>query len=233
MIDVTRSQPAPKSLANKKSYGGKDVRERLRADFDGKCYLCELPGPTDVDHLHGKGDLEHTWENLFPAHNATCNQRRGPVRPTVGSLLDPSAGHGVEARLVQHFETNSANLGDIRVTFGPLDPTDQAAANTSGELNRIHTDHERHARDIRQRIRGQWSEVQTCICQLLFALREADREGTAVQRARLAGLLAPSAPCAGLIRAQMRRAYSPAQLEDLGIAQVLALPPARPAGTAT
>lgn len=229
MIDVTRSQPAPTSLASKKSYGGEDVRERLRADFDGKCYLCELPGPTDIDHLHGKGDvvdgrghLEHVWENLFPAHNASCNQRRGPVRLAVGSLLDPSAGQRVEARLVQHFETDSANLGDIRVNFAPVDPADQAAVNTSKELNRIHTDHERHARDIRQRIRGQWSEVQACINKLLFALRAADLDGTAIQRARLAGLLAPSAPCAGLIRAQMRRSFTHTQLEDLGIAQVLA-----------
>ena len=77
MVKVKRSYPAPKSLEveSQKSngnYNEPDVVERLREDFNDKCYICEVKGLQDpeVEHLlPHKNDAFHDrkfdWNNLF------------------------------------------------------------------------------------------------------------------------------------------------------------------------
>lgn len=75
MIKVERSQPAPKSLAIEKlksngSYTKPDVVERLKQDFNNKCYICELKNLQDpqVEHLlpkHKYPEKKFDWSNLF------------------------------------------------------------------------------------------------------------------------------------------------------------------------
>lgn len=77
MVKVERSFPAPKSLAmeaKKKdgSYSGMDVIERLKEDFNNKCYICELKDLQDpqIEHLlphKNRKYLERKfdWNNLF------------------------------------------------------------------------------------------------------------------------------------------------------------------------
>ena len=147
MISVKRSQPAPASLNNKKSYSRKDVRKQLRNDFSDKCYLCEgkTYGSFQIDHLRpqkGFPELVYTWENLFPAHGDTCNQRRihwekrpgalrrdgEPVRWPEDGLLDCAQTPDVRARLLQWFDNA---VGDIKVFFAAADPEDAEARNTA------------------------------------------------------------------------------------------------------
>ncbi len=77
MVKIERSFPAPKSLAmeaKKKdgSYSGVDVVERLKQDFNNKCYICELKDLQDpqIEHLlpHKNGkysERKFDWNNLF------------------------------------------------------------------------------------------------------------------------------------------------------------------------
>ncbi len=77
MVQIERSFPAPKSLAEEMekangSYSKPDVIERLKKDFHGKCYICGMKGLQDpqVEHLlpHKNGrykDRKFDWENLF------------------------------------------------------------------------------------------------------------------------------------------------------------------------
>jgi hypothetical protein len=75
VIRITRSQPAPESLAEQKGlasgkYNCGDVVDRLKADFKNKCYLCKESSISaiEVDHLqpHGENcDLKFDWNNLF------------------------------------------------------------------------------------------------------------------------------------------------------------------------
>ncbi len=77
MVKVIRSFPAPESLAEeaKKAHGEcnkPDVIERLKKDFDNKCYICEMKELQDpnVEHLlpHKNGkysERKFDWENLF------------------------------------------------------------------------------------------------------------------------------------------------------------------------
>lgn len=77
MVKVERSFPAPLSLAKEAakkngSYEKPDVVERLKEDFHGKCYICELKNLQDpqVEHLlpHKNGrypERKFDWNNLF------------------------------------------------------------------------------------------------------------------------------------------------------------------------
>ncbi len=77
MINFTKSQPAPASLAVEKakpngSYNLEDVLTTLKDDFHNKCYLCEQKAITslNVEHFlpHRQDtyhDLKFSWENLF------------------------------------------------------------------------------------------------------------------------------------------------------------------------
>lgn len=77
MVKVTRSFPAPASLAieAKKvngSYNEPDVVRQLRQDFSDKCYICELKGLSDPEvehllpHMNGKyHERKFDWNNLF------------------------------------------------------------------------------------------------------------------------------------------------------------------------
>lgn len=79
MVKVKRSFPAPVSLGEEAgksngSYAQPDVIERLMADFNGKCYICELKGLQDpeVEHLRPHKNRKYKerlfeWENLFLA----------------------------------------------------------------------------------------------------------------------------------------------------------------------
>ncbi len=76
MVNIKRSQPAPKCLSVEKlkkngDYKCGNVIERLQHDFHNKCYLCEEKEPStiNVEHLvPHKGtnkDLMFDWNNLF------------------------------------------------------------------------------------------------------------------------------------------------------------------------
>ena len=147
MIDVTRPEKAPESLASGR-YDGTDVIDALHVAFLGKCYLCETalgPGTLDVDHRKPKAEgqfpeLKCVWTNLFPTCKTHgCNGRRERKYPADG-LLDPSAGHEVERRLNQFiFGIVSGVLnGDLDCRFKAVHADDLAARNTATELDRIH-----------------------------------------------------------------------------------------------
>ena len=77
MIKVERSQPAPESLAieaQKKDgdYNRPDVIDRLRRDFNNKCYICGTAELQDgvpehrLPHKNGKfHERKFDWNNLF------------------------------------------------------------------------------------------------------------------------------------------------------------------------
>lgn len=80
MVKCDKSPIAPPSLAQEKrkgkngSYNKADVVMQLIHDFHGKCYICELKSPSDieVEHLVPKANdgpddvtLQFDWNNLF------------------------------------------------------------------------------------------------------------------------------------------------------------------------
>jgi uncharacterized protein (TIGR02646 family) len=74
MINITKSQPAPKCLAIEKakkngSYNCGDVFNRLSKDFYQKCYICEYKSTSlEIEHFRPKGNdinLTFDWNNLF------------------------------------------------------------------------------------------------------------------------------------------------------------------------
>jgi hypothetical protein len=140
MIDVTRSQPAPASLAAGTSWPGADVLQRLHDDLLGKCYLCETPHPRgtfEVDHRMQRAwpagaGRHYDWDNLFPACHE-CNKRRLKRVPPAG-LLDPCAGDEINTRLHQKWHPTDG------AEFRSRLPGDNAAASTALELEHLHND---------------------------------------------------------------------------------------------
>jgi 5-methylcytosine-specific restriction protein A len=48
------------------------LRRRILTRDDGVCYICHLPGATDVDHIE-PGD-NHDESNLAPVHGVPCHR---------------------------------------------------------------------------------------------------------------------------------------------------------------
>lgn len=70
MVKVERTYPAPSSLEKEKakrngSYREKDVIDKLKTDFNGKCYICNMGELADieVEHLnpHKNGANLRIW----------------------------------------------------------------------------------------------------------------------------------------------------------------------------
>lgn len=119
MVKVTRSMPAPESLAIEKtkangSYSKPDVVDRLKRDFYDKCYICELKGLSDpqIEHLlpHNNGadkDRMFDWNNLFWACGH-CNRVKNQGKYDNGILdccmVDP------EVRLLFYVDNDSVKI---------------------------------------------------------------------------------------------------------------------------
>ncbi|MDM8524520.1 HNH endonuclease [Desulfococcaceae bacterium HSG8] len=75
MVNVKKSYPAPKCLAEEKKkkngdYKCGNVLERLKNDFKNKCYICEYKCPSTINVEHfvphrGDKELKFDWVNLF------------------------------------------------------------------------------------------------------------------------------------------------------------------------
>ena len=105
MIYSEKSQPAPASLAIEKAkangkYNGKDVWDRLVADFRHKCYICEYQQPSmQVEHFmphQGNINLKFDWNNLFLACGH-CNNTKLDKYDNILNCTDKT--HDVENRL--------------------------------------------------------------------------------------------------------------------------------------
>jgi hypothetical protein len=211
LIDVTRTQPAPTSLARGKQYGGKDVKQRLREDFLAKCYLCEgnLPlGAMQVDHRLGRDPESLTWDwsNLFPA--CKCNQHR-PKALTL-PLLDPAGEERVEARLVQSLD------GSREPRFAPRDESDDAARNTARELNAVHSKRHAHGADLRHAIAVQVIRVYADVVEYLQATAGKQTSRPLPQlREALRGDLSRQSPFTMLLRGVFESEFSLAEWQSL------------------
>jgi len=98
MVNYTKTQPAPTSLAREKvkksgKYNEEDVLEQLKNDFHNKCYICEDKGPSSINvehfqpHYNGKLlDLKFDWNNLFFACEH-CNKTKG-AKAIFNNILD-------------------------------------------------------------------------------------------------------------------------------------------------
>lgn len=138
MINSIRSQPAPLSLAGKKTYRGSDVLKALFTDFKQKCYLTEYVYHDveliEVDHFATQNEAPHRkyeWDNLYLIHQK-ANQLR-PKKTPDGGYLDPCGEQdNVEKDIVYGYSFNGTP------TFRPRDLTNLKAVNTATLLTRIH-----------------------------------------------------------------------------------------------
>ncbi len=70
MIKIYKHSEVPISLSKRLAWTGEDVVRQLRADQNGKCYLCERIRITDFQVEHHKSrdkypELKFEWSNLY------------------------------------------------------------------------------------------------------------------------------------------------------------------------
>jgi len=103
MFNVIRGDDVPPSLAERVSWSGSDVIQKLREIFHDKCYICETKEPLslNVEHFDAhQGDIEkkYKWDNLFYACGR-CNNLKRHLFNNLINCTDP----GIDAlRLIRH-----------------------------------------------------------------------------------------------------------------------------------
>ena len=156
MVRIERSYPAPASLeAEKKKASGtyrtEEVIQRLRRDFNDKCYICEmghLQNP-EIEHRlpHHNGmdrDREFDWDNLFWACS-DCNKAKNKQKYEAGIIdcckTDP------EQILTMRFEDGSVT------THVSVETNDDIIRNTETLLNEVFNKDSKGMRNIRSQER--------------------------------------------------------------------------------
>lgn len=135
MFNVTRTQPAPASLAAKKSYNGEDVVLALRSIFFDKCYLCETKDPTSLNVEHfdaheGDANKKYDWNNLF----FVCGRCNNIKLAKYSDLLDCTDNTCDVLSLVRHIPPHTPNQN--RLTIEAM-ASDQKTVNTTKLIDEI------------------------------------------------------------------------------------------------
>ncbi|MCA1174827.1 MULTISPECIES: HNH endonuclease [unclassified Pantoea] len=125
MFNVTRSYPAPTSLALNRTYKDQDVIDALRLIFHDKCYLCEQGSISDpeVEHFvpHNKNKaLKFGWDNLF----FVCRRCNGIKSTNHINLLDCTVSAINVSDEIVHFAGN-ADVGEIVIRPHSKNPSVQ------------------------------------------------------------------------------------------------------------
>ncbi|MEM1122921.1 MAG: hypothetical protein AAGJ18_20925 [Bacteroidota bacterium] len=172
MVNYTKSQPPPPSLAIEKAKGinGKynhpDVLERLQKDFCNKCYLCEQKAPIsiNVEHLklhRGKDiDLKFDWDNLFWVCTH-CNFTKGIYFDKI--LNCTLAEHDVLNWIICRLKPYPKELATIESSYSATTFKEEVA-NTVELLHRVYngatTHKEKEAANLRRIIQKELIDFQ-------------------------------------------------------------------------
>lgn len=116
MFNVTRTQPAPVSLADRRSYSDVDVITELRKIFFDKCYICETKDPLSLNVEHFDAHLnndqkKYDWENLFFAC-ARCNNIKRHNFNDLLNCTDPTVN---AFRAIKHLPPVTPFSKEVRI----------------------------------------------------------------------------------------------------------------------
>lgn len=204
MIGVTRSQDAPRILTEGTAadrYRSREVVERLEADFNGKCYICEVKPPlqTQVEHLrpHHNDTIpgrKFDWHNLFLACGH-CNSVKNKAK--YEEYVIDCCRRDPEALIEQELEGN-------KVHVGVLDKSDQEAVRTAELIEEVFMSDNPPLREIDAQARLE--ELQKCMNLLFRSIisYSANAEDVVAKR-RLRAMLARDAKFAGFTRCFVRK----------------------------
>lgn len=179
MVYFEKSQPAPASLALRKSYREEDVVSRLYADFKNKCYLCESKAPLAINVEHftphrGDNNLKYDWNNLFYVC-AHCNNTKEMVegKKGQGGLLNCTCLEDrVDERISYHIDAFPKTKVILAKAETPEASYSTRVENTISLLDAIYNGYntpikEIEAENIREALLNEISSFQELLMQLL------------------------------------------------------------------
>ena len=123
MFNVIRSDIAPPSLADKKSWRGADVLKSLRESFHEKCYLCETKELTSINIEHfdshqNDEDKKYDWDNLFYVCGR-CNNIKGHH---FNNLINCTDTNTDALRLIRHLPPHTPHSSSLTIEATNTDP---------------------------------------------------------------------------------------------------------------
>ena len=171
MVNYTKSQPPPTSLATEKAkgksgkYNESDVLERLEIDFYNKCYICEQKAPIsiNVEHLishQGNLNLKFDWNNLFWSC-VHCNLTKST---SFDSILDcTNSNHDVLNMIICRIKPYPKELVSLEKNYEEQE-LETALNDTIELLKRVYngtTNHkEKEAANLRRLIQSELLDFQ-------------------------------------------------------------------------
>lgn len=209
MVKIERSFPEPESLReeSKKKTGicnTAEVLQRLRQDFNDKCYICEIKDSDafEVEHLlphHNKKIPERyfDWNNIFLACRH-CNEIKN-CSIYEENIID-CCKEDPEVVIDFIYDEN-------RTRVVAKDSANKKAVITAKLCNEVFNDKHTPMRDFRSEIKSKkLSEEMNALLDNLKELRE--NPNLKVVHRKLKGLLARSSQFAAFKREYIRRNYS-------------------------
>lgn len=108
MIKNYKHSEVPISLSKRLAWTGEDVVRQLRADQNGKCYLCERIRITDFQVEHHKSrdkypELKFEWSNLY----LSCSYCNGKKSSLFNDLVTPTEDN-IEEEIRQYLDFPNA-----------------------------------------------------------------------------------------------------------------------------
>lgn len=146
MFNVERPKSPPPSLADGKSWTGKDVLNTLREVFHNKCYICETKDPLSINVEHfdahqNNAAKMYDWNNLFLAC-ARCNNLK---RHLYNNLINCTDNNIDALRLIRHAPPATPFVKTL--TIEPTDD-DPKTIETATLIRKVFTDDNSANKDI-------------------------------------------------------------------------------------
>lgn len=197
--EIARLLDTARVRDNENVYRGGPVYEQIKADFHGKCYLCEDDEITaiQIDHLEphrGDRDKKYNWRNLFFSC-AHCNNQKGDRYWPLLDCTNP------DHRIWQSIELAIEAFPKTRVTVAghPGPGLESACGNTVALLDAALSGH-----DATPMKRDEAAVLRKKMLRTYHALTRAiaNEDEDAILRA-----VADDAPFAGLCRWTLKRDF--------------------------
>jgi hypothetical protein len=224
MINVTKSATAPLCLLEEKNksngtYRKEEIRTQLIADFNGKCYLCEMDDLTEIEidhfipHQDRNIDLKFDWNNLF----FSCGHCNGIKSTTQNILNCTNPEHQILERILFYIDPYPFSKAEITATQNFIN--DSLTINTVGLLSNIYNYQKKDsnafegANNLRKKVVLEIMEFQKYLTQYFYE-KGLSNDDKAELQAKIRRKLHPESPftafkvCIVLKNEALRREFS-------------------------
>jgi len=174
MFNVTRSEPAPKSIVNgTNNHNQPDILEALKTMFHSKCYICEIKDPTAVavEHFDATNTNRTDWDNLYYAcHRCNSNFKN----QYYNNLIDPADPTMDVSRAIRHKFPITPN-SDVEISINNALAATPSLLETAELIDKVFNDASTGNRKVsREALRKKLFSVLKKVLKQIFIYTDED-----------------------------------------------------------